>query len=231
MIVDVFAERLEEARAKKGRLDGEKLSGRKLEEELAKIGYKLSRSTIAKLENALRERLTVDEVFALAYVLGTTPADLLFPADEDEWVQVVGEVKARTDELRAWMGGQRPLSPQSREDWEAFFSQAPVSVLRHYLDALSATAIEYVQAHIDDVIAAGLDPEYIEERLLEFFGPSEDLAQYIAYVVYGDTDPEWWPMAGRRPMTINDPDAMAEFLPGSRHEDTANEQSDEQEED
>ena len=92
-------------------------------------GVTITRDAIANLENGRRTRVSVEEVFALAYALGCAPVHLLTPSEEDERVSPFPKAFAsRPDQeqgpgvtprdLRGWIRGDAPLPeaiPSQRE--------------------------------------------------------------------------------------------------------------------
>lgn len=55
-----------------------------LSDQTERIGYRVSRSVIADLENGRRRYVTTAELTVLAYALGTSPVGLLFPPPYDD---------------------------------------------------------------------------------------------------------------------------------------------------
>lgn len=101
----LFGARLKAARRRKG------WPARELHEHVARLGGSLSRGTIAKIENGLRE-VSLGEAFLLAAALGVQPLALIAPLPED------GEVRlseSRTVDATAawrWFHGDEPLEPE-----------------------------------------------------------------------------------------------------------------------
>jgi hypothetical protein len=88
---------------------------------LSMLGYRLSSKAIAAMEN--RERpVTVDDLVAISYALGTSPAVLLthipidMPAPEGPLATGL-PADVEPLELRAWAEGRTALDPQSRIGW------------------------------------------------------------------------------------------------------------------
>ncbi|MFE4835528.1 hypothetical protein ACFRAU_12700 [Arthrobacter sp. NPDC056691] len=88
---------------------------------LSMLGYTLSSDAIAAVEN--RERpVTVDDLVAISYALGTSPAVLLthipidMPAPEGPLASGL-PADVEPLELRAWAEGRTALDPRSRIGW------------------------------------------------------------------------------------------------------------------
>jgi transcriptional regulator with XRE-family HTH domain len=92
-----------------------------LADVLSTLGHPLSARALAEMENRNRP-VTVDDLIALAYALGTTPAVLLahIPIDmpEPEGPLATG-LPSDVDhpELRAWIEGRTALDHASRVGW------------------------------------------------------------------------------------------------------------------
>lgn len=68
---------------------GRPLTAQGLAERCAKLGLKIERPAIAKLENGHRHAITVAEIQVLAMALGVAPVDLLFPVGYVPEVEVL----------------------------------------------------------------------------------------------------------------------------------------------
>lgn len=123
---EVVAQRVQELRRRHG------WSAQRLADECAAAGVpELNRSVIANLESGRRESVTLDEVFALAYVLDVAPTHLVVPvADEVEHhrhgrVTVAGYritptmVADSARRVRAWVRGSQTLPGVSKRFYEA----------------------------------------------------------------------------------------------------------------
>lgn len=90
-------------------------SAQRLGQELKAIGLSWDRSIVANFENGRRAYVTVEELLALAVVLGVTPADLLAPSGvaDDTPYQVTSEVVASAEGMRDWLGGGFLSMPQN----------------------------------------------------------------------------------------------------------------------
>lgn len=105
----VIAERVKQLRNDHG------WSAQRLGEELTRIGVAWDRSIVANFESGRRPFVTVEELFALAYVLGVTPVDLLVPDDaaDDMPYQVAPEATASTAAVRDWIAGGFLKTPET----------------------------------------------------------------------------------------------------------------------
>jgi transcriptional regulator with XRE-family HTH domain len=115
---EVFRRRLREVRQIRGWTQQE------LATELDKAGVKLGEFAIARLESGKRRGVTLDEVIAVAAVLGVSPLHMLVPLD-DTRVHLAPLLPAiRAVDARAWLRGQRPLR---QADERVFYTQTPDS--------------------------------------------------------------------------------------------------------
>jgi transcriptional regulator with XRE-family HTH domain len=74
----IFRERLREIRVARG-LTQEALAAR-----MTDAGFPMQRKTVIEIEAGTRRRVTLDEAFALAYVLDAAPAHMLTPTDDSD---------------------------------------------------------------------------------------------------------------------------------------------------
>jgi transcriptional regulator with XRE-family HTH domain len=88
-----------------------KFTAEQLAEAMTAQGIPWQRSIVANLENGRRDAVSVDELFALALVLGVTPAALLVDI-EAESSQVTPSVDVLPAELLLWVLGDATL-PES----------------------------------------------------------------------------------------------------------------------
>lgn len=91
----------EQARDERGR----RLTVQALAERCTDLGLPLGRPTIAKLENGIRETITVGELQVLAKALGVPPVLLLFPLGRAATVEVLPGEHADTLDALAWFTG------------------------------------------------------------------------------------------------------------------------------
>jgi transcriptional regulator with XRE-family HTH domain len=113
-----IAARIKELRRSRG------WSAAHLAKEMAAVGVPWDRSIVANLELGRRASVSVQELFALAYVLGVAPVHLVVPPadDEQEYRIVPNELPVSVVDTRAWIRGQRPLG-----DRRTYFSEMPAS--------------------------------------------------------------------------------------------------------
>jgi transcriptional regulator with XRE-family HTH domain len=104
---EVFARRMTEVRKGRG------WTAKELARRLAEAGHVISRGRIAKLETGGTQP-TISDLFAIAYVLDTSPLFLLAPLERKPDVIFVGGVQpAAPDEIRAWLRGEAELLNQN----------------------------------------------------------------------------------------------------------------------
>lgn len=106
------------------------MSLRALSEALQKAGRGLSADAINKIENGASaeakqiRRVDIDDLMALAVVLGVSPVTLLLPADARGTAEItgVGEVDARAAWHWAWCN--EPLTlPEGEEEAERAYAE------------------------------------------------------------------------------------------------------------
>ena len=104
---EVFARRMTDVRKRRTWTQAE------LARRLAEVGHVISRIRIAKLETGTTQP-TISDLFAIAYVLDTSPLYLLAPIEREPDVLVVGGLQpASPDEVRAWLRGETGLLNQN----------------------------------------------------------------------------------------------------------------------
>ncbi len=81
---------------------------RELQQRLRGVGHEISASGIQKIEAGVR-RVDVDDLVALAVVLGVNPNALLFPKSLDEPVAVTGADPADLVRVWEWADGITPI--------------------------------------------------------------------------------------------------------------------------
>jgi transcriptional regulator with XRE-family HTH domain len=116
---EVVASRVVEARKSRGWKQTD------LAQELARLGYPKSRSTITKLEGGQYRNVTVDDLFAFAAALGVAPVHLLTPQDDEVPVAITAKVQLPAVIARRWIRGLEtpPMLP------DVDFRQIPESEL------------------------------------------------------------------------------------------------------
>lgn len=114
------------------------LTGDDLAAELTKLGVDWKRSQVANLESGRRRYVTVDEVHALALILGVAPVHLVVPIEGGEYPVTPGTddrpgVTADAGRVREWIRGRSPfLAPpegneldSARDEWMRYLSHMP----------------------------------------------------------------------------------------------------------
>jgi transcriptional regulator with XRE-family HTH domain len=83
---------------------------RSVENRLEKIGRRITASALQKIE-AGKRRVDADELTALAFVLRTTPNNLLLPdtAEQGRMVEVTGIGEVDAANLWEWAHGRKPM--------------------------------------------------------------------------------------------------------------------------
>jgi transcriptional regulator with XRE-family HTH domain len=90
-------------------------SAGQLAEQMTAHGFPWDRFTVQNLENGRRRSVTLDEVGALARVLGVAPLHLILPIDDDQQGVEIDPGKAYPAFLvREWFAGQRALGADPR---------------------------------------------------------------------------------------------------------------------
>ncbi|MFM9595801.1 helix-turn-helix domain-containing protein [Streptomyces scabiei] len=87
---------------------------------LEKVGRPITPSAIAKIERQQRQ-VNVDDLAALAVVLGVSPSALLLPLDDsaETTIAVTGGGSVTADVAWDWMDGKRPLRIYGHDIGEA----------------------------------------------------------------------------------------------------------------
>jgi transcriptional regulator with XRE-family HTH domain len=102
--MEVIGERVRQA------MNAKSWTAQRLVDELARVNpdLKWTTSVVANLTSRRRRYVTVDELLALAVVLGVHPVDLLVPADvaDDEPHSVTPTVTTTAGAARAWIAGE-----------------------------------------------------------------------------------------------------------------------------
>lgn len=81
---------------------------RELQQRLRSVGHEISASGIQKIEAGVR-RVDVDDLVALAVVLGVNPNALLFPGSPEDPVAVTGADPADLVRVWEWADGITPI--------------------------------------------------------------------------------------------------------------------------
>ncbi|MFI7607664.1 helix-turn-helix domain-containing protein [Micromonospora sp. NPDC049366] len=126
----VIADRVRELRKGRG------WSAQRLAEELARVGTPWDRSVVANLENGRRASVSVEELFALAYVLDVAPVNLMVPTEQDPppYAPTPG-LAISAEDAREWIRGRKPVGEQ---DMDTYFSKIAGSDFSSIYGALKA---------------------------------------------------------------------------------------------
>jgi transcriptional regulator with XRE-family HTH domain len=98
-------------------------SARELSETCDILGFPVPRTTISDLENGRRLFLSVAELLILARALEVSPAELVFPQDQDEYVWVSPEEPALSVKAAKWWGGSGKLAGVSRDGVSSYIQR------------------------------------------------------------------------------------------------------------
>jgi transcriptional regulator with XRE-family HTH domain len=130
---------------------GRRMSGQRLTELLDEYGFGIHRTRLARIESG-ETPATLEDLFALAFVLDASPSALVVPEPDElglgEKLEDEAGVKLldRSEEpgqFRAWVKGEAPLDDQ---DPDLFELQRPLSDLAKQYPHLTATAIKAMTA-------------------------------------------------------------------------------------
>jgi transcriptional regulator with XRE-family HTH domain len=117
-----------------------------LAREMTDIGVPWERAVVTKLETGRRQSVTVDELVALAIVLGVPVFGLLLPpAGEVDTVTLTPTTTSRWTWALMWMVGEGLLAKDHRRYAGVAWSQsvAPLDPIRRYGNALSEETQAY----------------------------------------------------------------------------------------
>lgn len=92
--------------------DRKGISAQTLTDRINEIGLKMSRSTLAELENGRRSYVSVAELILFAHVLSTAPVALVYPGPYDQMVDVLPNVAERQFIAAQWFSGLLRRGPQ-----------------------------------------------------------------------------------------------------------------------
>lgn len=98
--------------------DARSLSTTKLSAKLQEAGVPMQPSAITRMEKGER-RPTVDELMALAVVLGVNPSALLLPPTTEGEAELSGRGKVPASVAWKWVDGKRPLDTPPGDDGSA----------------------------------------------------------------------------------------------------------------
>ena len=106
---------------------------------MGRLGFPMSRQTVWKIENAQRP-LTLDELFAAAYVLGVSPLALLTPTEAAPSFEVTSPTVPDDDRVGLWpseLGDWWLTLKHPRDDvTEADMDAVRPHPVRHYFDGV-----------------------------------------------------------------------------------------------
>lgn len=141
-------------------------SAQTLADRCAEIGVpSLDRSTVANIENGRRQRVGVDELFALAFALDVSPLSLLFPRRDDNLVEVVPGYVVAAPEARRWVRGQEQLPGR---DKRTYITETPDVEFEDWAANLRAPMLDAAIEDMERLVAELLGPEryraYLDER-------------------------------------------------------------------
>ncbi|NIL78388.1 helix-turn-helix transcriptional regulator [Rhodococcus sp. B10] len=135
------------------------LSAAKLADRTYDIGYGISRSVVADLENGRKKSLDVSELLVLAAALGVSPVQLVFPNLPKGNVEVLPGLDQESHDALQWFSGEAGLMKPTN-DWVDGENGEPsevwareqfdpkndrVSIVRDWLQALQAMRKARVQ--------------------------------------------------------------------------------------
>ena len=143
---EVIRRRLREVR------DSRRITRDELSDRLEAIGYPIEALTLARIETGRMKRLSVDDVFALAYALDVSPLFLMLPYGgrlvvyegqtvwlSDETVEVAASVQpVGSHMLRDWLRGNETLPGQ---DASRFNRELPPDELANLRAAAAAVEV------------------------------------------------------------------------------------------
>ncbi|MFJ9376112.1 helix-turn-helix domain-containing protein [Streptomyces sp. NPDC101455] len=143
---------------------------------LEKVGRPITPSAIAKIERQQRQ-VTVDDLAALAVVLGVSPSALLLPLDDSpkNTIEVTGAAgSVPADVAWDWADGQRPLKILGSDigaAWLEYQLYGRPSLRRgrgHRMEGANIRdeVTRYVNDALQDLREQGFEPELGEDGLI-----------------------------------------------------------------
>lgn len=139
----VIAERVRDLRKGRG------WSAERLAEEMAAVGIPWTRAVVTKLETKRRPGVSIEEVFALAYVLSVAPIHLMVPpldAEDLTPYRITPEGPNTVPSFaRAWIRGHSPIG---EVDAKRYFAEVPDSEWKPPADQWTPENIERQSAAV-----------------------------------------------------------------------------------
>jgi transcriptional regulator with XRE-family HTH domain len=128
------------AEAVKARRKENKISAEQLADECERLGYPISRSTLANYESGRKRRLDVSDLMVIAAALQVSPLALLFPGDLDEEVEIFPGQMTTTLGASSWFVGD----PKWLTDIQIQLDQLAraIAIRRNQNDTPAATAAD-----------------------------------------------------------------------------------------
>lgn len=144
------------------------LSTYQLSRALQEVGRPITPSAISKLERGER-RVDVDDLMALAVVLGVSPSALLLPMDDspNSSVEVTGAGAVSAEDAWDWIDGRRPLRVVHRDVGAALLEFQLYGRPPHRRGQAprgeNATYIDDVNRYLREL---GFEPELMEDGMV-----------------------------------------------------------------
>lgn len=117
-------------------------------------GVPWQRAVVAKLETGRRETVGVDELLALAWVLGVPPTLLLLPVGIGDELAVTADVHLHRGSAAVWLSGDEPLGSAPRPAWLADTQHLRLyrSAWQAFSLAMHAYRTEMGADHVEDTV-------------------------------------------------------------------------------
>jgi transcriptional regulator with XRE-family HTH domain len=114
----------------------DKMSAEHLADECTRLGYPISRSTLANYETGRKKRLDVADLMVIAKALDVSPLALLFNGEPDQLVEMLpGQTETTLAAIRWFVGDPDWLNPAVRDQLDMLFRAMTGSALRIVRDA------------------------------------------------------------------------------------------------
>jgi transcriptional regulator with XRE-family HTH domain len=104
-------------------------SAERLADAMREVGVPFDKTVVANLETGRRRFVTVQELLALAVVLGVAPTHLLVPLDDETPYALTPHRAGTAAQARAFVRGEDPLDL----DPTTYFTEVPKSELKRAL--------------------------------------------------------------------------------------------------